>query len=335
MKKYNIVFALSLAAVIFAASCGGPAAGNASNAGKTGGNTTAGKSIKLAFVTNNASDYWTIARKGVEKADGELDDVTVEFKLPGSGAADEQKRIIDDLVSVGVSGIAVSPVDPDNQTQLINETAKKALVITQDSDAPTSDRALYIGTDNVAAGRQAGELVKEALPNGGKIMVFVGKSDARNAAERYQGLKEALQGSKVEIIDIRTDDTDRARAKTNAADTLVKYPDVAAMVGLWSYNGPAILNAIKDANKIDKVKIICFDEEDETLAGVKDGAIFATVVQQPYEFGYQSVQLMAKIVKGDKSVIPANKQINVPTLVIKKDGVEEFIKKINGLRGRS
>jgi ribose transport system substrate-binding protein len=263
-----------------------------------------------------------------------MNDVTVEFKMPGTGAADEQKRLIDDLVSTGVQGIAVSPVDPDNQTQLINDTAKKALVITQDSDAPSSDRALYIGTDNVAAGKQAGELVKEALPNGGKIMVFVGKSDARNAKERYQGLKEALQGSKVEIIDLRTDDTDRARAKTNAADTLVKYPDVVGMVGLWSYNGPAILNAVKDANKVDKVKIICFDEEDETLAGVKEGVIFATVVQQPFEFGYQSVQLMAKILKGDKSVIPANKQINVPTLVIKKDSVEEFTKKINGLRGR-
>ncbi len=294
-----------------------------------------GKHALVAFVTNNASDYWTIARKGVDKADCELGDVDVAFKLPGSGAADEQKRIIDDLISTGVAGIAISPVDPDNQTQLINDTAKKALVITQDSDAPNSDRALYIGTDNVAAGRQAGELVKEALPDGGKIMVFVGKSDARNAAERFQGLKEALQGSKVEIIDIRTDDTDRARAKTNAADTLVKYPDVAALVGLWSYNGPAILNAIKDANKVGQVKIVCFDEEDETLAGVKEGSIFATVVQQPYEFGYQSVKLMAQILKGDKSVIPANKQINVPTLVIKKDSVEDYIKKINALRGRS
>ena len=293
------------------------------------------KDLRLAFVTNNASDYWTIARKGVEKADAELADVTVEFKLPGEGTAAEQKRIIDDLISTGIAGIAISPVDPDNQTQLINDTAKKALVITQDSDAPGSDRAFYIGTDNVAAGRQAGELVKEALPNGGKIMVFVGKSDARNAKERYDGLKEALQGSKVEIIDIRTDDTDRARAKTNAADTLVKYPEVAAMVGLWSYNGPAILNALKDANKTDKVKIICFDEEDETLAGVKEGSIFATVVQQPFEFGYQSVKLMAQILKGDKSAIPASKQINVPTLVIKKDTVEEFTKKINGLRGRS
>lgn len=310
-------------------------AGTNSAAGNSGNSTASTKNLKLAFVTNNASDFWTIARKGVEKADAEINNVTVEFKLPGDGTAAEQKRIIDDLLSTGVNGIAMSPVDPDNQTQFINDTAKKTLVITQDSDAPTSERALYIGTDNVAAGRQAGELIKEALPNGGKIMLFVGKSDARNAAERAQGIKEALQGSKIEILDTRTDDTDRARAKTNAADTLVKYSDIAALVGLWSYNGPAILNAVKDANKVGQVKIICFDEEDETLAGVRDGAIFATVVQQPYEFGYQSVKVMTQILGGDESAIPANKQINVPTLVIKKESVDEFQKKINGLRGRS
>jgi ribose transport system substrate-binding protein len=328
--KFRYLFLAALLQIILV--CSGC---NREAAKPNSGSNASGKNLKLAFVTNNASDYWTIARKGVEKADAELDNVTVDFRLPGEGTAAEQKRIIDDLVSTGINGIAVSPVDPDNQTQLINDTAKSALVITQDSDAPKSDRALYIGTDNVAAGRQAGGLVKEALPNGGKIMVFVGKSDARNAAERFQGLKEALAGSKVEIIDIRTDDTDRARAKTNAADTLVKYPDIAGLVGLWSYNGPAILNAVKDAGKIGQVKIICFDEEDETLAGVKDGSIFATVVQQPFEFGYQSVKLMAQILAGDKSAIPASKQINVQTLIIKKDSVEDFQKKINQLRGRS
>ena len=161
-----------------------------------------------------------------------------------------------------------------------------------------------------------------------------GNKDARNAKERFEGIKQALQGSKVEIIDLRTDETDRVRAKANAADTLVKYQDIAALVGLWSYNGPAILNAVKDANKVGKVKIITFDEEEETLAGVKDGAIFATVVQQPFEFGYQSVILMNKILGGDKSVIPANKQINVPTLIIKKDGVEAFETKLKELRGK-
>ncbi len=325
------LFNLCLIVGLFAFGC----TPNPNNTGNTGNAAGSSKKFKLAFVTNNASDYWTIARKGVEKANAELTNVDVEFELPADGTAAEQRRIVDDLLSKGVDGIAISPVDPDNQTQFINDTAKKALVITQDSDAPTSDRALYIGTDNVAAGKQVGNLIKEALPNGGKIMLFVGKSDARNAAERAQGIKESLQGSNIEIIDTRTDDTDRARAKTNAADTLVKYPDIAALVGLWSYNGPAILNAVKDANKVGQVKIVCFDEEDETLAGVKDGAIYATVVQQPFEFGYQSVKLMTQILGGDRSVIPANKQINVPTLILKKDNVEDFQKKINGLRGRS
>jgi ribose transport system substrate-binding protein len=286
-------------------------------------------------VPNNASDFWVIARKGTEKAQKEIPGITVDFRIPADGTAAEQQRIIDDLLAKGIDGIAISPVDPANQTAMLDRAAAQAVVVTQDSDAPTSKRECYIGTDNVAAGRQAGELLKEALPQGGKVMVFVGTLDAANAQQRYQGLKEALQGSNIQILDVRTDNTERVRAKANAADTLVNNPDIAGMVGLWSYNGPAILSAVREANKVDKVKIIAFDEEDETLSGVRDGAIYATVVQQPFEFGYQSIAMMAKILSGDRSGIPASKQIFVPTLAIKKADVEEFTKKINQLRGRS
>jgi len=289
---------------------------------------------KLAFVTNNASDFWTIARRGTEKADAELGGVTVEFRIPSDGTAAEQKRIVDDLLVKGIDGIAISPVDPNNQTQLINATARQALVFTQDSDAPQSDRACYVGTDNTAAGRQAGGLIKEALPEGGRIMLFVGKADARNAQERLQGIREALQASSIDIIDVRTDDTDRVRAKSNVSDALVKYPDVKGLVGLWSYNGPAILNAVREAGKVGQVTIIAFDEEDETIAGVKDGAIYATVVQQPYEFSYQAIKIMAQALNGDRSTIPASKQVFVPTLIIKRDNVEDFQRRLNLLRGR-
>jgi ribose transport system substrate-binding protein len=328
--KTSFRTALVCACLLLVAACansGGPA-GDA-----TGGGGSAGQ-LRLAFVTNNASDFWTIARKGTEKADSELNDLSVEFRIPSDGTAAEQKRVVDDLLAKGVQGIAISPVDPDNQTQLINDTASKVLVVTQDSDAPNSNRAFYVGTDNVAAGRQAGQLIKEALPQGGKIMLFVGKLDARNAQERGQGIREALQGSNIEIIDTRTDDTDRVRAKSNVSDTLVRYPEVAALVGLWSYNGPAILNAVREAGKAGQVKIIAFDEEDETLAGVREGSIFATVVQQPYEFGYQAIKMMHTVLKGDRSAVPASKQVFVPTLIIKRDNVEEFTRKINQLRGR-
>ena len=304
----------------------------APSGGNTGG---AGTKHKLAFVTNNPSEFWTIARKGTEKAARDIPNIEVEFRIPSDGTAAEQQRQVDDLLAKGIQGIAISPVDPKNQTAMLNRVAQQTLVVTQDSDAPDSNRACYIGTDNVAAGRQAGELVKEALPQGGKIMVFVGVLDAANAQERYKGLQEALAGSNVQILGVRTDNTDRVRAKANASDTLVNNPDIAGMVGLWSYNGPAILGAVKEANKLDKVKIVAFDEEDETLNGIKDGAIYATVVQQPFEFGYRSMELMSKVLDGDKSVIPASKQIFVPTIAVKKADVEEFIKKINALRGRT
>src|SRR5437667_3328440 len=195
------------------------------------------------------------------------------YCIPHDGSAGNKQQILDDYLAKDVDGIAVSPVDPANKTELLNKVASQTLLICHDSDAPNSKRVCYIGTDNTAAGVEAGKLIKEALPDGGKIMVFVGTLDAANAQERFAGIKQELAGSKVEIIDVRTDETDRARAQKNVEDTLVKYPGVACLVGLWSYNGPAILNAAKNGGKAGQVKIICIDEEAETLAWVAAGHI--------------------------------------------------------------
>ncbi len=319
----------AIALPLIVTGCGGNNSGGEGTAAQSGG-----KQYKLAFVTNNPSDFWTYARRGTEKADNELDDVSVVFRIPGEGTAAEQTRTVDDLLSTGIDGMAISPVDPSNQTQMLNDAAKKIVVFTQDSDAPKSERACYIGTDNKAAGKQAGELMKKSLPNGGQIMLFVGKKDAQNAADRAEGVAEALKGSNIKIVDIRTDDTDRARAVTNVSDTITKYPNIAGLIGLWSYNGPAILKAVKTANKIGKIKIVAFDEEEDTLTGVQNGEIEGTIVQQPYEFGYQSIINMSKYLHGDKSVIPADKTIIVPTKVITKDTVKEFKSNLDKMKAQ-
>ncbi len=292
------------------------------------------KALKLAFVTNNSSDFWTIARKGVEKATAELKGVEVEFKMPPDGQAATQRSIVDDLTTKGIEGMAISPCDPANQTDMLNAAAKRMLVLTQDSDAPKSDRSCYIGTDNVAAGKQAGDEIKKALPNGGKVVAFVGNKDAQNAKERLQGITESLKGSKCELIDVRTDGTDRAKAKSNVSDILTRQSDIACCVGIWSYNGPAIFSAVTDAKLIGKVQIVAFDEEDGTLEGLKSGGIASTIVQQPFEFGYQSVKKMAEFLRGKKNTFPSSKVEIVPTKVITKETVDEFKKNLDKLRGR-
>ena len=280
----------------------------------------------LAFVTNNPSDYWTICRKGTEDAAKELGNVTVQFVMPDDGTAATQKQDVDDLLAHGVQGIAISPVDPQNETPYLNTVAGKTNLLTADSDAAQSKRLCFIGTDNHAAGLQAGQLIKQALPRGGQIMLFVGLRKARNAHDREMGIRDALRVSHVSIIAVQEDDADHARALQNVVDTLVQHLHIAALVGLWSYNGPAILSAVRDAGKIGKVKIVCFDEEQDTLTGVKNGEIYATVVQQPYQFGYQSVKLLARLTKGDKSTIPPSKRIIVPTLAIKQNNVSAYVK---------
>src|SRR5919107_1139143 len=278
----------------------------------------------LAFVVNVPADFWQIARRGTEKAQKELPNYSIEFYIPGEMSAAAQKRILEDLLAKGVAGVSISPVNPDNSTDILNQVAAKAALFTQDADAPKSNRAMYIGTDNVAAGRQAGELMKKSLPNGGKAMLFVGTMDAANARERTQGIKEAIAGTKIEIIDVRTDGGDQTKAKANVEDTLAKYPNIDLLVGLWAYNTPQIYNAVKAAAKEGKVKIVGFDEDQQTLKGISEGVIDGTVVQQPFEFGYQSMIYLAKYLEGDKSVVPENKLRIVPTRIIDKSTVGEF-----------
>ena len=86
----------------------------------------------------------------VEKIAEETGDIEVIFKV-GDGTTAKQKQIVDDLISSGVKGIAISPVDPAGQKRMINEWSKDIKVLCVDSDAPDSDRVAYLGTDNVAA----------------------------------------------------------------------------------------------------------------------------------------------------------------------------------------
>jgi len=309
-------------------------AGAASVALMAAGAPTQAQDVKtLAFVVNVPADFWKFARVGTEKADAELPNYQVEFYIPGEMSAAAQKKILEDLLAKGVDGVAISPVNPDDSTAILNEVASKAALFTHDADAPNSDRIMYIGTDNVAAGRQAGELMKKALPEGGKAMLFVGTMDAANARERSQGIKEAIEGTDIEIIDIRTDGGDQTKAKANAEDTLSKYPDIDLLVGLWAYNTPQIYNAVKAAGKAGEVKIVGFDEDQQTLKGIVAGDILGTVVQQPYEFGYQSIIKMAKYLDGDTSVVPENELDIVPTQIIDSSNVEAFIETVKKTLG--
>ncbi|WP_428675272.1 sugar-binding protein [Reyranella sp.] len=299
-----------------------------------GGTSDAQSKKTLAFVVNGASDFWKAAEAGMKKAQSELPNYTLTFKYPEQSSAAIQTRIMDDLVAAGVAGILVSPVDPKTMGDALNRVGGQVALFTTDSDAPNSKRIVYIGSSNVDAGKQAGQLMVKAMPNGGKCMGFVGLPGADNARERIEGVREVIKGTKIELVDVRADDIDQTRAKRNVEDTLTARPEINCMVGFYSYNTPRIYEALKEAGKIGKVTIIGFDEDAITLGGIKEGTIVGTVVQQPYEWGYQGMKQMAKYLEGDKSFIPANKLIIVPTRIIDKSNVDDFWTELKARQGK-
>ena len=269
-----------------------------------------------------------MSRQGCEQAAKDLGNVQVEFRISANNRLSAQNQIVRELMTQHVSGIAISPLNAALQVPVLNEASRQMIVVTQDSDAPDSNRTMYIGTDNRSAGRQMGAVIRHAVPRGSKIVILVGNIQAQNAKDRYEGIKDALAGAGIEIVDVLLDDSRPGQSKINAANALARSPQIAALIGLWNYNGPTILEAVREAHKVGQVKVICFDEDPEVLQGIKDGAVTATIVQQPYEFAYQAVKTMAAIARGNRSVIPAGKLVFVPTLVIDQDNIEQFLERI-------
>ena len=145
-----------------------------------------------------------------------------------------------------------------------------------------------------------------------------------------KSLKGKTYGKFTILDEVLTDGGDRSLAKKNAENTLSKYPEVDAMVGLWAYNAPQCIEALKDADKLGAVKVFSFDEDPVALDAIKEGHCEGTIVQDPYLFGYDSIRYLKDIVVNDKMPeLGKDKNIPVPIRTIVKDNVEEFRKTVN------
>jgi len=280
---------------------------------------------QMAFVVNGASDFWKLAEAGVAKAQGELGDAyDLQFRYPAQATAALQNALMDDLVAAGTDAIMISSSDPKTSIDAFNRIAAQIPLFTTDSDAADSDRIAYIGSSNTDAGVQAGEIAKMALPDGGKCMGFVGLLGADNAVERIAGFRQAVEGTGIELVDVRGDDIDQTRARANVDDVLAANPEITCMVGFYSYNPPRIYEALQAAGKIGEITVIAFDEDPITLGAVRSGEFAGTVVQQPFEWGYQGMLLMAKYLGGDTSMVPEDGLIIIPTKIIDQSNVDAF-----------
>lgn len=295
----------------------------------------------VILVTGGHGPFWQLVVQGAEAAEKALD-VDVKYEIPDDDEnAEMQTEILSRLNLKGVDGIAISSLDPATQSPLINRMAEEVLVVTYDSDAPLSARDTYVGASNLAAGKLAAQLVREAIPNGGQVACVLVNLTKDNMIERREGFEAAMKTlpeeesekpePKYEVVDFIVDQSDDDRCRELIAKTLDEYPDLACFVGMNAQHGGILLDVLKEKQKLDQVAIVAFDETTGTLDGIREGEIYATVVQDPYRYGYEAIRRIATICRGEDGLRPlsgSKSTYNIGVQAIRKENLDGFQKQL-------
>ena len=295
--------------------------------------------VKLAIITNHEGAFWDPVIKGAMDAAVESNAELVVVRSKPD--VQEQIRHLKDVVGQGVDGVAISPINPGAQNAELDEAAAQTVLITFDSDAPNSKRRGFVGTDDYVAGQRAGTEVREAIPDGGGVMVVARSVEMINGRDRRQGLIDELldrpfkpggpadpvdaqlKGDKYNIAATVIYGEDIEKAPAVIADAIKRHPDVKCVVGLFTSSAPAILKALEQTGKTGQMQVIGFDEADETQIGLEQGTVFSSILQDQYRCGYEAVRVMANLARGnDPDFAEGPRLTRLFVNVLRKDNLE-------------
>ena len=273
--------------------------------------------------------YFDLSRDGC-MAEAKKIGVTCVYKGPATHEPATEVQIMQDFVTQGVSGIAISVADADSVTGVIKQARDAGIpVITFDADAPKSARQAYVGTDNTEMGRELGRQLIKVHPKAGTFATQSGGPAAQNLNERLAGLYEVLKGAgwtEVKGSPAFCND-DSALAAQQLSDFATANPDIDAIipVGGWALFAPKAYKNYVDAN-MDKVKagkfpLVMPDTLPVELDLLKQGYAQILVGQRPREMGAKAMDMLASLKKGDK--LPVVNPVGLD--VVTKDNVDSFI----------
>ena len=246
------------------------------------------------------NDYWRLIEKGAREAAKEKH-VLLEYAGPRQGNIDEHLKTLEKAAASNVDGIITQSLNEKEFPPLINNLIEQGIpIVTIDTDSENSKRISYIGTNNYYSGFIAGTKLLEDTKGIVNVGIITGSFHSSNQKLRVDGFKEAVKNEeRVNIVAIEDSKISRIRAAEKTNLILNQHPDINAFFGTSALDGIGIAQIVKQMQRED-IYIIAFDTLSETIEFMEEGVINATVSQQPFEMGYQAVELMVQLLEGKK-----------------------------------
>jgi ABC-type sugar transport system substrate-binding protein len=259
--------------------------------------------IKIGFITKfpvpffqtmeDAAKAYAAAHPGVEIIYGQ-----------GTSATDIEGQIalIESMVTRGVKGIAITPVDPTVAPALDKAVAAGVKVVLMDNSIPDwKGQTALATTDNYNAGKIIGEYLKTVLKSGDTIGILEGVPGVPALDDRVKGMLDGLAGVDVEIVGKGATNCTEELGISVAEDLITKNPEIKSIFAACGPPAAGAAQAIKNA-KIDKDRIVlagfdfCCGEKEALEAGLED----ATVAQFPAKMAELGVDALVKAIQGEK-----------------------------------
>ena len=288
----------------------------------------AAKDITIVLIPKVGVPFFDDCNTGGKTKAAELG-VNYEWVVPENTQGSTQVRILEDLIARHVDGIAISVNEPASVESPIKAAIAAGIkVITFDADSANSERLFYIGTSNKQAGFDMGKAAAEQLKGKGKVAFVTGQLGALNLNERIAGVKEALlEYPGITVIgEAQGTDDDLATAVSKCEDLLRANPDLDCVFGTSQVGGPAMAKVLESqefADRKGKCLVYAFDDLVDTMKGISDGYISATMVQRPIRMGSLSVQNLYDLISGHDVKLET---IDTGCTVVTKDNATSYSK---------
>ena len=290
IKKTLVAFAVVLSLVFCFAGC-------------TGGNLSP-KTKTVAVITKGSdSDFWNDVKNGAFSAATEYN-IDITFEGPDSEEDYEsQNKMIENAVSKNVGAIVLSAIDYEKNAPAGQKAIDKGIkVITVDSDVDADGKELFIGTDNVSAGKKAAEQAIELCKNKKSVNIGIVNygENTENGKQRLKGFTDYIDKVKNAKVVASVNVESNAESATLGAKQLIEEnKGINVLIGFNEWSTLGVGYAIKELNLKDEVFGIGFDSNVNCVGMLETGEIDTLIVQNPFSMGYLSVSKAAELLLGN------------------------------------